>query len=404
MRILFVSPLPLDPPDEGVKTHLRGVLAGLCRHHEVSVIGFFHSPRQAGAWRETGRTLGCEILGSLPLARGFALRFAQLRALGSGRPPAFAYYQHRAYRTLLRRALEAKPDWVIFGQYGVAPIEPMALVNTGTRTMLLPVDSYQMYYRRVAERTSSIGERLTAGYLAWSFERLEREWRRHFDVIAPVAGEDAEWLERAGERTEGRARISVLPVAAEASPFRARRGKRIGLIGAFQLAVAEQGARAVLAGWKEAAIEGELIVWGRRASAGLRQAVHAAGGEYVEWVPDFHKFLDTLDLVIYPQRAAAGVQTKVQQAMALGIPVIAHPEVLAGIGARQGREAFGALTPEEFRETARALLADPERREDVGRAAREWIASRFAPSRIEQTLEMLLGGPSIQRAGGGRAA
>lgn len=402
MKILFVSPLPLDPADDGVKTHLRGVLAGLCQRHEVSVIGFFHSPRQAGAWRETGQALGCEILGALPLAGGFALRFAQLRAIGFGRPPAFAYYQHRAYRTLLRRALEAKPDWIIFGQYGVAPAEMAAefgRAKAATRTMLLPVDSYQMYYRRVAVRTSSIEERLTAGYLAWSFERLERDWRRGFDVIAPVAAEDAAWLGRA----EGRAWISVLPVAAEARPFRARRGKRIGLIGAFQLAVAEQGARAVLAGWKETAMEGELIVWGRQASAGLRQAVRAAGGEYVEWVPGFHEFLDTLDLVIYPQRAAAGVQTKVQQAMALGIPVIAHPEVLAGIGARHGREAFGALTPEEFRETARALLADPERREEVGRAAHEWIASRFAPSRNEQTLEMLLGAPGMPAAGG-RAA
>ncbi|MBY0372587.1 MAG: glycosyltransferase [Bryobacteraceae bacterium] len=400
MKILFVSPLPLDPADDGVKTHLRGVLAGLCRRHEVSVIGFFHAPHQASAWRETGRALGCEILGSLPLAGGWRLRFAQLRAMGSGQPPAFAYYQHRAYRTLLRRALEAKPDWVIFGQYGVASTEPaVGVAKAGTRTMLLPVDSYQMYYRRVAERTSSIGERLTAGYLAWSFERLEREWRRGFDVIAPVAPEDAASLERAA----GRARISVLPVAAEARPVRARRGKRIGLIGAFQLAVAEQGARAVLAGWKEATIQGELIVWGRRASARLRQAAVAAGGEYVDWVPDFHTFLDTLDLVIYPQRAAAGVQTKVQQAMALGIPVIAHPEVLAGIGARHGREAFGALTPEEFRETARALLADPERSEEVGRAAHEWIASRFTPSRNEQTLEMLLGGPGMPAASG-RAA
>lgn len=387
MKILFVSPLCLEPADTGVKTHLRWIIEGLTRRHEVTLIGFHQTEPEKAAWPRVAKTLGVRFLGSRPLATGLDLTIARLRALVRGKPPGLAHYHHRAYVDLLAEGLAGQPDWVILGQYFAADI-PAA--PAGTRTLLLPVDSYHLYYERLAQRTGSRWLAWRSAYLAWAFGRMESEWRRKFEWIAPVAAPDAARI----EEKSGAARVAVLPVAsAAAGSIRARTGHRVAVVGAFGMRIAEEGAFELLDGERPLGASAELVVWGRGASARLRKATRAAGGDYVAWVADYQAFLDTFDVLLYPQRAAAGIQTKVQQAMALGIPVVAHPEVLSGIGARPGREALAACSPKEFRQAARDLLNDQCLRQRLGREAHRLIAERFHPEVIWAGLERILLSP-----------
>lgn len=385
MKILIPSSCPIEPADQGVRTHLRWIIASLSRGHDVAVIGFYQSESEEAGWLRAAREMGFQITGLVPLASGFDLWMGQLRALMSGRPLGMARYGHRGYRRLLDRAIrERAPDWVIFGQYNTV----IPIADPRVRRMLLPLDSYELYYSRLAERLENPWARLRSRYLARAFERLERGWKDSFDRILPVAEPDARQIASRTDEPD----VAVLPVALPDLPApRARGGGRVAVLGAFGMPVADQGVRQFLEAWQvQPVADTELVVWGRGATARTQRQATAAGARYVGWVDDYTAYLDQFDIVVYPQPAAAGLQTKIQQAMALGITVVAHPEILLALGVQPGRGALAAITGEEFREAVRTLRQDPERQARMGLAAAATVRRNFSTEPLSRRLEELL--------------
>lgn len=71
-----------------------------------------------------------------------------------------------------------------------------------------------------------------------------------------------------------------------------------------------------------------------------------------------------------PFRAASGIRSRACEAMALGLPVVAYPEALEGMGFEPEREYFAADRPEEFARQVARLLEDGDRRAALAAEAR----------------------------------
>lgn len=80
---------------------------------------------------------------------------------------------------------------------------------------------------------------------------------------------------------------------------------------------------------------------------------------------------------VAPIRAAAGLQNKLLEAMAMGKAVVATPEANEGIGAVAGRDLLLAREPEAFARAVLGLLADPARRAGLGSAGRRFVEARW---------------------------
>jgi glycosyltransferase involved in cell wall biosynthesis len=184
------------------------------------------------------------------------------------------------------------------------------------------------------------------------------------------------------------ANIHVLPVAAAARVRQPRHTVRVLVCGAFWMPAVAADAISFLTHWQPANVE--LVVWGRDAPEVLRTAAAAAGGAYVDWVEDYDEFLASGDIYVYPQRAAAGLQTKVQQAMAAGLAVVAAPEILEALEVDSDLPAVAAASAAAMAEATADLIRHPRRREATGAAAREHIARHFAPALVRGTLNQIL--------------
>ena len=106
-----------------------------------------------------------------------------------------------------------------------------------------------------------------------------------------------------------------------------------------------------------------------------------------------------------PVRVAGGVQFKILEALALGVPVVTSPEGFEGLGARG--EEDGVIVARDAREFARAsleLMRDRERRRELARRAQRFIAERYDWDRQVSALEALFRGPRPVQEGhpGGR--
>jgi glycosyltransferase involved in cell wall biosynthesis len=103
---------------------------------------------------------------------------------------------------------------------------------------------------------------------------------------------------------------------------------------------------------------------------------------HVDRVKDYVALLSSFDVFVYPQRYGVGVQTKVQQAMALGAAVVARPNILRGLGAEHGVHAFGHEDNGGFAASVIALAGDPALRRRVGDEAAALIRQSGASDHV----------------------
>jgi glycosyltransferase involved in cell wall biosynthesis len=133
----------------------------------------------------------------------------------------------------------------------------------------------------------------------------------------------------------------------------------------------------------------EFVAVGEGAGAALVALERSGLVRLTGFVPDLAAMLRDADVFVAPLRFAAGVQNKVLEAMAAGLPVVATPAANAGIGAQPGQEIVLAAEPGSFAAETLALMRDPQRSARLGSAGRELVASRFTWDALRARTESL---------------
>ena len=114
-------------------------------------------------------------------------------------------------------------------------------------------------------------------------------------------------------------------------------------------------------------------------------------------VADLRPHLQAAALAAAPIPYGAGIQNKVLEAMACGVPVVASPQASSAIAARPGSELWVAESPEAFATQILHLLSDPALRQALGAAGRQYVETHHRWDRIVGHLEALYDS-SIARA------
>ena len=105
------------------------------------------------------------------------------------------------------------------------------------------------------------------------------------------------------------------------------------------------------------------------------------------WVEDVRPFIAAAAVYAIPLRIGGGTRLKVLEAMAMGKAIVSTTLGCEGFDLVPGQELVIADTPEVFARAVLALLADPERRARIGRAARRFAGSRYDWRMIVPRLE-----------------
>jgi sugar transferase (PEP-CTERM/EpsH1 system associated) len=129
----------------------------------------------------------------------------------------------------------------------------------------------------------------------------------------------------------------------------------------------------------------------------IKQLGQSADITVTGFVPDLNTYLNNASVFVAPLRFAAGVQNKVLEAMAAGRPVVTTSLVNDGLGAQPEQEI---LVANDATATARQivrLLTNEQLREQIGRAGRQFVRSRFSWTHVVERMraieESLQSGP-----------
>jgi glycosyltransferase involved in cell wall biosynthesis len=115
------------------------------------------------------------------------------------------------------------------------------------------------------------------------------------------------------------------------------------------------------------------------------------GVEVTGYVPDIRRYLTSATLAIAPMAIARGVQNKILEAMAAGVPVLTSPAVAKGLPPGAERHVFVAeREPEAFESALLRLIGNPLVLEEKSAAAQNFVKQHCTWEIKLRTLDELL--------------
>ena len=119
----------------------------------------------------------------------------------------------------------------------------------------------------------------------------------------------------------------------------------------------------------------------------VQQLARLPGVLVTGYVPRIQEYLARASVAVAPMRSGSGMQFKVIEAMAGGIPVVATPYAIGGIEAVSGENLFIAETAEGLAEQTVRLLKDPTLRRRLARSARRLVEAKYTWERSVAMLD-----------------
>lgn len=136
-------------------------------------------------------------------------------------------------------------------------------------------------------------------------------------------------------------------------------------------------ARRVMPRVRSAVPDARFAIVGKSPAPAVIALGELPGVEVVGPVDDTAVHLRRAALAVAPMQIAPGVQNKVLEAMACGLPVVCSSAAASGIDAQAGKELLVADTEEDAAAQAVRLLLHPGYRAEVGGDARRRVETRY---------------------------
>jgi len=390
MRILYLAHRVPYPPDKGEKIRAYHQLAYLAGRHTLHLAALADTPDDV----EHAKALSplCATVDVVYRSR----RTAQLHALAAiptGRSLSVAAFDSGALRRRVRERLSAnRPDAIV--AY-TCPMATYVADVTGIPRLLDFVDLDSEKYRAYAARLR-FPQSFVYGLEAGRLSRVEIDMARRFEAATFVSEAEAALLR---PHVPGKT-IRVLPMGVDLDYFRPG-GERptpgcnivfTGVMDYFpNVDAVRHFAIDIMPVLRRLEPTATFTIVGRRPSPAVRELERREGIRVTGEVSDVRPYFEGARAAVAPFRIARGVQSKVLEAMAMGVPVVAAPIALQGLPVGEEDGVRRAADPEAFASALHALFRDDALWLKESRAARRYVEVRHQWGEAGRQLEAMLG-------------
>mgnify|MGYP006280310063 CR=1 FL=1 len=312
-----------------------------------------------------------------------------LRAVFSGRPLQLGYYNSSKFRRRVKDLLPlndlAVAHLVRTGQY----LEDCGAVPT----VLEMTDALSLNYQRVIEMNSWGWKNLVYRFEKPRIESYERKVTQSFDLVSLVSSVDRDSLLPDQKDAE---HVSVYPngIDLTSRPYTAPNPTDppiLAFIGNMRTVhnrdTCQYFAEKILPRIRERIPGTTFRIIGSAEKQEINSLEQYEGVEVTGWVDSIPEATRGALCGIGVMRLGAGLQNKVLEYMALGLPVIANRRGLEGINARPSEHVLMGEEPHEIVEHIVHLHADADLRKEVAQNGRNYVEENH---RWEMALQPLM--------------
>lgn len=395
LRILFA--LPYGPGRTRVRS--RMLLEQLATSHDVTLMALCWSNEDWQAAREWS----AQGLDVIPIRHGRAERVRALRG-SPGRPlqemaatsPTFAA---AARNHIVAAARSGVSFDVLHVEHLRGAVALDLLQPLGVRTVFDAVDCLAELAHLTSRHNPNPVVRMVARYEQQRTARLEARLVASADAVTVAAERDRRALLRGNDL----ARISTIPngVTIPRQPVELTAEPRVIFTGKLSYHANEAAARWLLEDiWPRVQARvpaAALTIAGADPPGWLRRAARQAAVELAANPADLSALVRTARVAVAPVVYSVGIQNKVLEAMAVGVPVVGTASAAAGLEP-SGRSAMRvADDPAAFAERVAELLGQQRTASELGRQGYQYVCAQHAWPDVARRFEVLY------RASGARA-
>jgi glycosyltransferase involved in cell wall biosynthesis len=409
-RILQLTPQLPYPPEQGTSLRNYNILRGLWSRYRVTLLSFVTEPPSIGAQK---RLAECERVISVPVPqRTMATRL--LRMISDGRPDMAHRLRSAAFSQALvgqleRAETEADPYQLVLIE-GIELSSAVGIVRAHSPGTKIVFDDHNAEYelqRRAYLADRAIPRRWLAAFYSWAqasrLRAYERQVCNGVEHVVAVSDHDRRLLLELGLNTP----VSVIPNSIDTSEYMAEEQPArqydydLLFVGKMDY---RPNVDAVLwfaeEVWPRLKAHRPEITWaiaGKNPHPRLAFLRNLEGITITGRVEAVQPYLHGSRICLMPFRVGSGTRLKLIEAMASGRAVVSTTVGAEGFDLRPGEHLLVADEPASFAEAILALLADAQRRQELGASAQEFARQydwrQVAPS-FYRIIDGLLGDAS----------
>ena len=379
MKLLWVKAGGLLPPDIGGKIRSYNILKQLARKHEITLFTFYAEhpddvhPRGADIFSKV-----VAVPLPLPPRRSLAEYARYASMLVAGRPFTIDKYLYPVVRRRYAELLASAAFDLIVCDF----ISPAPLIDwqTPPPKILFTHNVEAQVWERHYKVVSNPVVKLACWLESRALNRVERHYAGLADHVLTVSENDRAAFARYADP----GRISVIPTGVDTEYFQPAPGPQQPDTTVFTGSMAWMPNEDGVAYYVEKIFPlvrreiPEALFWAvgrqppRRLQALASESVVVTGA-----VEDIRPYLGKAAVCVVPLRSGSGTRIKIFEAMAMGKAVVSTTMGAEGLPVSHGENIILADEPADFARQVVALLRDPERRERLGRAARELVERNY---------------------------
>jgi polysaccharide biosynthesis protein PslH len=379
MKLLWVKAGGLLPPDTGGKIRSFHILKQLARTHEITLFTFY--PEHPDDRHLRGNGMFSNIVPvplPLPPRRSLAEYARYLRMLLAGRPFTIDKY---FYPEVRRRYAELRASST-FDLVVCDFIFPAPLIDwqTPPPKILFTHNVEAQVWERHYKIASNPLVKLACWLESRALARAERYYVQLADYVLTVSENDRACFLQYVDAN----RVSVIPTGVDTEYFQPVPGPAqpdtTVFTGSMDWMPNEDGV-AYFVEQIFPLIRREIpgaLFWavGRRPPRRL-QALASGNVVVTGAVEDIRPYLGKAAVCVVPLRSGSGTRIKIFEAMAMGKAVVSTPLGAEGLPVQHGENIILAKDPADFALQVVGLLRDPQRREQLGQAARQLVEQSY---------------------------
>jgi sugar transferase (PEP-CTERM/EpsH1 system associated) len=386
VRILFLSQRVPYPPNRGDKITTWRLVERMKRRHEVRCVAFAHDDADVQAAAELTR------LGAPTTALRIDLRrtkLASLPLLLTGKPLTLGAYGSRELQRVVDELAPSCQVGYAYSSSMGAFLEPHTRLKRVMHFAELDSDKWRQY----AERSK--------WPMSWVYARehktlleFERRIAASFDenvLCTPLE-------QQVFEREIPGPRSLVLRNGVDLAHYQPKpdlaEPEHLVFVGVMDYLPNIDGCvwfvNEILPRLRAKRPGVRFTIVGSRPTDEVKALASHPGVAVTGFVDDPREFLARAAVSVAPLRIARGIQNKVLEGLAMGLPVVGTTSATQGVEGEPGRDFLLANTVDEQVAAIERVLANPEFARALGRRGREFVEEKYDWERVFDPLDALL--------------